>query len=434
MARIRRFDRIGSTQEVSYTRTLVDVKRERWIADRFYRLMGRQAFFWSNPREELGAGIYRGGNYFDLTQTSERIACLDMAPKQYIRTAKILERLARREEEAQHFETSCDYYFRTCLFYASATWGIFDSDNEELVWLTEKVRTMFDKVIKYSKNRMERVEVPFEGRSLSGILTLNRTGEEAPTIILVPGMDSQKETLTNHLNNPFVSRGMNTLALDGPGQGESLPRKIWVDADNHARAGKAAIDYLSKRPEVDANKIGMFGVSMGTYWTPLIAIHDNRIKALATAASCYYTKDHIFNETSPNFKLRFMWMAGNLDDEGVDKLAAKMTLEGQESKITCPHIIFHGEFDHLTSTEEAFRYFDRLGSEIKELRIYENQYHSMARFTDEVQTMAADWLRDRLNDVPVKQKRKIVYVDSNKQEHSVDERAILSGFSDIRAE
>jgi len=66
-----------------------------------------------------------------------------------------------------------------------------------------------------------------------------------------------------------------------------------------------------------------------------------------------YTKDHIFNETSPNFRLRFMWMAGNLNDEEFDKLAAKMTLKDVNRTFKCPHIMFHGEFDHLTHTRQS---------------------------------------------------------------------------------
>jgi dienelactone hydrolase len=224
---------------------------------------------------------------------------------------------------------------------------------------------------------------------------------------------------------------MNTLAIDGPGQGESLLRKIWVDEDNYGRAGRAAIDFLVKRPEVDANRIGLHGTSMGTYWGPLIAIEDSRVKALSTYASCQYDKDHIFNETSPNFRLRFMWMAGNLGDEEFDRMAARMTLEGRESRITCPHIIFHGEFDHLTDTEEVHRYFDRLGADVKELRIYENEYHGISRFTDEVASMSADFLRDRLNGIPPKEKRRIVFVDWNRMEHPVDEDRIRRGFSDL---
>ena len=382
----------------------------------------------------MGAGIVRGSNYFDLKDTAARIKCVDEYPKENIRTAGRLEKLGKREEEAGHKETACDYYFRACHFYVMAAWGIFDSKNEELIWLTEKIKLAFDKVIQYSRYPMERVEIPFAGKFIPGILTLTPGKKKAPTILLVPGMDLHKENVLNHLNNPYISRGMNTLAIDGPGQGESLLREIWVDEENYGRAGKAAIDFLVKRPEVDAGKIGLHGTSMGTYWGPLIAIHDPRVKALSTYASCQYNKDHIFNETSPNFRLRFMWMAGNLSDAEFDRMAAKMTLEGRESKIKCPHIIFHGEFDHLTDTEEVYQYFNKLGSEIKEFRIYENEYHGVSRFVDEVGTMSADWLRDRLNGVPPKQKRRIVMVDWNRMEHPVDEEKIPRGFSYFLAE
>jgi dienelactone hydrolase len=431
---IKRIDRIGSTAEIPYTRTLVDIKSQRWIADRFFRLMGRSCFFWDNPEEAVGAGVVRGSNYFDLKDTASRIKCVDEYPKENIRTAGRLEKLGKREEEAGHTETACDYYFRACHFYVMAAWGIFDSKNEELIWLTEKIKSVFDKVIQYSRVPMERVEIPFEGKSIPGILTLTPGKKKAPTILLVPGMDLHKENVLNHLNNPYVSRGMNTLAIDGPGQGESLLREIWVDEENYGRAGKAAIDFLVKRPEVDAGKIGLHGTSMGTYWGPLIAIHDPRVKALSTYASCHYNKDHIFNETSPNFRLRFMWMAGNLSDAEFDRMAAKMTLEGRESQIKCPHIIFHGEFDHLTDTEEVYQYFNKLGSEVKEFRIYENEYHAVSRFVDEVGSMSADFLRDRLNGVPPKQKRRIVMVDWNRTEHPVDEEKIPRGFSYFLAE
>ncbi len=67
------------------------------------------------------------------------------------------------------------------------------------------------------------------------------------------------------------------------------------------------------------------------------------------------------------------------------------------------------------------------------MRIYENQYHGVSRFYDEVASMAADWLRDRLNGVSTQQNRKIVLVDWSKQEHAGDEEKLLKGFSDFRA-
>ena len=107
---------------------------------------------------------------------------------------------------------------------------------------------------------------------------------------------------------------------------------------------------------------------------------------------------------------------------------------GREEQIKCSILIFHGEFDHLTDTEEVHQYFDRLASEVKELRIYENQYHGASRFTDEIASMSADWLRDWLSGVLPKQKRRIVLVDWNKKEHPVDEEKIKRGFSYLFAD
>ena len=432
--RVKRFDKAGNTAGIASTRTVEDFKAQRWVANRFYRLMGRTAFFWDNPEESLGVAIARGANFFDLKDTGARIKSLEGSSKENIRTARNLEKLGKREEEAGHYETACDYYFRSCIFYVGATWAIYDSDDEELIWITEKINETLGKVIKYGKNPMEKVEIPFEGKSIPGILSLTPTKEKAPTILYIPGMDMAKENSINHLNNPFVSRGMNSLIIDGPGQGESLVRKIWVNDERYIKVGKAAIDYLVNRPEVDPERIGIHGSSMGSYWGPLIAIHDPRVKALSAYASCQYDKDHIFNETSPNYRLRFMWMAGNLTDEEFNKLVAEMTLEGKESQIRCPHIIFHGELDQLTTTDELYRYFNRLGSEIKELRIYENQYHGAYRFADEIVSMSADWLRDRLKGVPPRQNRRIVYVDWNKKENQVDEERLAKGFSYFAAD
>ena len=71
--RIKRIDHIGNTEEIPTTRTVADFKSQRWIADRFYRLMGRSAFFWDNPEEGLGVGVMRGSNYFDLKEVNEKI-------------------------------------------------------------------------------------------------------------------------------------------------------------------------------------------------------------------------------------------------------------------------------------------------------------------------------------------------------------------------
>ncbi|MDE1852606.1 MAG: alpha/beta hydrolase [Thaumarchaeota archaeon] len=430
--RLRRLDKVGETAPIRYSRNIAEVKSQRWIIEDLYRLLGRGSFFWDNPAEGLGVGVAKGHNYFDLMKTGERIKTIDASCKENTAMAKELESVARREDSAGHPETAREFYHRATLFYEAAAWPIFDSDDPEFIWLNQKIDECFDKVLASSPYPAERVEIPFGGKSLPGIFYATPSRERAPTVLVIPGMDERKERVVNPRNNWYVNRGMNCLALDGPGQGASLLRKIWVDRDNHGTAGKAAIDQLVKRKEVDANKIGVWGNSMGSYWAPLVAIKDRRVKALVTAMSCYYDKNHIFDETSPNFRLRFMWMAGADTDEEFDRLAEGMTLEGKEHLVKCPSLVLHGELDHLTNTSETYRYFNALGSRVKELRIYESQFHGIARFNDDIYMSSTDWLRDRLNGVPPLLRRRVVLVDWARQEHPVDEKALAGGFSYFR--
>src|SRR3546814_7885882 len=93
-----------------------------------------------------------------------------------------------------------------------------------------------------------------EGNYIQGVLHMLPGRPKAPTVVFCPGMDMTKEAFIDALHHPFVARGFNCLHLDGPGQGTSNIRKIRVTLDNYERAGSAAIDFLSERPEVDRSE------------------------------------------------------------------------------------------------------------------------------------------------------------------------------------
>jgi dipeptidyl aminopeptidase/acylaminoacyl peptidase len=96
----------------------------------------------------------------------------------------------------------------------------------------------------------ERVEIPFEGSKMVGV---------RPTEQL------------------FLDRGLATFTLDGPGQGEAeydLPiRPDWEIP------GAAVIDVVEARPEIDGERIGVWGVSLGGYYAPRVASGDKRVRA-----------------------------------------------------------------------------------------------------------------------------------------------------------
>ena len=104
--------------------------------------------------------------------------------------------------------------------------------------------------MRHADHPIERVEIPFDGNFIQGVLHMVPGRRKAPAVLFCPGMDMTKEGgFLEPLHHPFVERGLNCLHIDGPGQGTSNLRKIRVTAENYKLAGKAAIDWLVQRPK-----------------------------------------------------------------------------------------------------------------------------------------------------------------------------------------
>ncbi len=132
-----------------------------------------------------------------------------------------------------------------------------------------------------------------------------------PAIIETPGHGAGKQAEYAWAAN-FAHAGILALAVDPLGQGERMQHwdaetgasKLERLADHeHASLssqligdhisryfindGMRGIDYLTQRPDVDANRIGAFGCSGGGTITAYLAALDNRIHAAASA--CFIT-------------------------------------------------------------------------------------------------------------------------------------------------
>ena len=95
-------------------------------------------------------------------------------------------------------------------------------------------------------------------------------------MLLVPGLDSTKEEFFR-LENVFLDRGMATLSMDGPGQGESgydLPIRADYDV-----AVTAVLDAIGGRNDLDLDRVGLLGVSLGGYYAPRVLAFEPRVKA-----------------------------------------------------------------------------------------------------------------------------------------------------------
>jgi dienelactone hydrolase len=105
---------------------------------------------------------------------------------------------------------------------------------------------------------------------------------------------------------------MSFIDVDGPGHGGTLREKKLYAPPNSEQVAKAVIDYLATRPDVDPNRIGLHGSSMGGYSGPRCATAEKRIKAVAVWRGAYSLVDDIF-DFYPPIQDRLRWLIGARD-------------------------------------------------------------------------------------------------------------------------
>src|SRR5690349_772499 len=339
-----------------------------------------------------------------------------MLPKVWREAAERHEALARRAQARGANATATAHYDHAIESYRMAQHPIYFDDHPVKQQLYRKLDEMVNRRSKVASYPIERVEVPFDGgKTISCLLHLLPDRRKAPVVIYVPGMDQTKEVFPKAFHNIALSRGFHVLAMDGPGQGNSNLQKIRAVKDNYERAGAAVISYLTKRPEVDAKKIAIYGISMGSYWSLRLSSYDHRAAAVVSSVACFNPNNTIFTQSSPRFKQMFMYMAGMEDEAKFDReVASGMTVRGYLGKVQCPTVLVTGEFDAVCPLEEAVEAFHDLKVP-KEMWVIENQYHPLWGIPNlggmDCHDYVMDWLNMLFNGKRVPSKRgRIAYI------------------------
>jgi len=117
---------------------------------------------------------------------------------------------------------------------------------------------------------IETVRIPFEGKEIVAYLRLPEKVRPAPLVFGIAGLDSRKEDLAAH-TDAVLKNGLGVFAVDLPGTGESPHAAGEVTSD---RIFSAALDYLAKRPEIDAARIVVQGRSWSGHWAAKLAITE----------------------------------------------------------------------------------------------------------------------------------------------------------------
>jgi pimeloyl-ACP methyl ester carboxylesterase len=254
---------------------------------------------------------------------------------------------------------------RACVYYGLCERYVPHTD-ERKTQTFAKMQACFRRYIDLSGEPVQFVEVPYEGgKSLPALFIPAATAGRAPTVVFIDGFDLYKELVYLRQNGDAARlRNMAMLIVDTPGVGEALRlRGIATRYDTEVPLG-FCLAYLASRSDVDIERIGLIGLSLGGYYAPRAAAFEKRVKACVAfgaqwdigrrwRAEHYGAGSSKSNLSAPDTQL--LWVTGQTTREAALAVLDKFSLEGIAQKIDAPLLVVHSAKDHLVPLEDAER-------------------------------------------------------------------------------
>jgi hypothetical protein len=293
---------------------------------------------WSNATQIVkGMVAYGAAAMAEIDLITQRLKAragesdLDRAwMEEWSKEADRIAKIGDDADAAGNAITAGNQYMRAGNYYYSA---------ERFIPPSEGKLAMYRKALRCYQGAMarlhpdiERVGVPYEGKSLPAWFVKGRSQGPRPTVVLFDGMDNAKEMSVIFAGLDLAKRGISVLAIDGPGQSEALRLHNIPSRHDYEAAGRPAYDYVASRPEVDATRVAVMGYSFGGYHAPRICAFDKRYAACVCFGAMHwnvydFVKGHapVDPRQTSGSTFQFRWVVGAPDNETALEWAKKFT-------------------------------------------------------------------------------------------------------------
>lgn len=278
--------------------------------------------------------------------------------------------------------------------------------------LYERELALFQQGSRLMGDRVQRVEIPYEGGHLSALYLPAdglQPGQRAPLLVQVNGLDSTKEMkYLVGLPGWLARRGVSSLVVDQPGTGEALRLHGLTARFDSEHWASRVVDWLETRDDVDAARIGLEGVSLGGYYCPRAVAFEPRF-----AAGVCWGANHDWRDVQkrrlekegnfpvPHYWAHVCWVWGARDIDDFMRIAENVHLDGVVEKIRVPFLVTHGEKDSQIPLKWAQRTYEQLvNSPKRELKVFTEReggvQHSSFDNSINAGHYIADWVAETL--------------------------------------
>jgi esterase FrsA len=268
---------------------------------------------------------------------------------------------------------------------------------------------MFRKAAKHFTPALQIVEVPFEGKTLTGYLQLPPGVVKPLVVVQWGGVDGWKEDRLR-IAKTILSAGMASLSIDMPGSGEN---PVLYGDPAAERTYFAWIDHVRSRNDVDGARLGVWGGSFGAYWAARLAfvardrigaavfhggnVHHGFQREWLVPAFTTGGATYLFGAASL-LDARGRAMGTKTMEEFLDAVS-KLSLKdiGLLDKPSAPLLAVNGKLDDQAPIADVYLLLEH--GNPKSARVYADGHHmgrTPGQPADHITDTIVEWLRERL--------------------------------------
>lgn len=229
----------------------------------------------------LGREIYEGSDRHECLETATRIPNADVQSwyREWAALAERVEAQAEAALAAGEHETARRAFLRACTYHRAPLF-IMGQKHPDFYPRWRKMQACFRQAAALFQPPIEPIEIPFQGRTLSGYFwKVDNSATPRPTLVVVGGVETWAEDCYFMLGSAGRTHSYNVITADLAGQGMNPDLGLHFGARMEVSAA-ALVDYAVSRPEVDANRLALFGFSWGGHIAFKAARFDPRVKAM----------------------------------------------------------------------------------------------------------------------------------------------------------
>ncbi|WP_255371999.1 S9 family peptidase [Cellulosimicrobium sp. CUA-896] len=198
------------------------------------------------------------------------------------------DRVAAQGKEAEaggHAVSAASAALRAATYYGVAVNAVaaLESD-DDLLPTFRKHRAAWDRWTELVDVDVDTMAIPYEGTTLPGWFFHAPTtatpgddpGPARPTLVGVNGSDGSLPAMWRACVSGALARGYHALVFDGPGQQSMLFERGTSFRPDFEAVLTPVLDAVLERPEVDPDRVAVYGISQAGYWVARALAFEHR--------------------------------------------------------------------------------------------------------------------------------------------------------------